>query len=73
MKTIAVRDEVYEQLSRLKKDKESFSDVILRVINEKRKNSIEIFEKYAGSIEDSDILDFVMKERKRFRVREFDF
>ena len=73
MKTIAIRDEVYELLSRMKKDKESFSDVILRILEERRRMSIDVFGKYAGILRESDILDVVMRERGSFKVREFDF
>jgi len=29
--------------------------------------------KYAGSLKESNIMDIVLKERKSFRMREFDF
>jgi len=48
MKNIMVRDDVYERLKRLKKEGESFSDVILRLIEEKKGKYIEAFEKVAG-------------------------
>lgn len=72
MKNIVIRDEVYEMLSRMKGEKESFSDVILRMMLERRNRSLEVLRKYAGSLEGSDILDIVLKERKSFRMREFD-
>lgn len=73
MKNIVVRDEVYEMLSRMKGEKESFSDVILRMIMERRSRSLEVLRKYAGSLKESDMIDIVLKERKSFRMREFDF
>ncbi|AKG91524.1 hypothetical protein GAH_01163 [Geoglobus ahangari] len=72
MKNIMVRDEVYEKLQRLKRGKESFSDVILRLIEERRKNGLEILERYAGVLEDDELERIVMEERKRFRVRDID-
>jgi predicted CopG family antitoxin len=72
MKNIVVRDEVYEMLSRMKGEKESFSDVILRMMLEKRSRSLEVLRKYAGSLKGSDMLDIVLEERKNFRMREFD-
>lgn len=72
MKNIVVRDEVYEILSKMKGEKESFSDVILRMIMERRGRSLEVLRKYAGSLRESDIIDIVLKERKSFRMREFD-
>ena len=37
-----VRDEVYEKLLRLKREGESFSDVILRLIEERKTKSLEV-------------------------------
>ncbi|MEM1558259.1 MAG: antitoxin VapB family protein [Thermoproteota archaeon] len=73
MKTIAIRDEVYELLARMKGEKESFSDVILRIISERSRKSLEVLRKYAGSLEEGDLLKIVLEERKSFRMREFDF
>ncbi len=71
MKNIMVRDEVYEILQRMKRGKESFSDVILRLIEE-RKRGLEILERYAGALENDELERIVMEERKSFRVRDFD-
>ena len=67
MKNIMVRDEVYEKLQKMKRGKESFSDVILRLI-EKAKG-VEVLEKYAGKLEDGELEKVVMDERRKFRVR----
>ncbi len=72
MKNIVLRDEVYDKLSKMKKKGESFSDVILRLLEEKREKSLVVFEKYAGSLAESDLFEIVMKERKSFEVRDFD-
>ena len=72
MKNIMVRDDVYEKLKRLKKEGESFSDVILRLIEEKRRRSIEAFERVAGKLAESDLDKIVISERKRFEVKTFD-
>lgn len=55
MKNTVVRDEVCEMLSRMKGEKESFSDVILRMIMERRSRSLEVLKKYAGSLKESDL------------------
>lgn len=68
MKTIIVRDEVYELLRRMKRGGESFSDVILRLA--KRRGGKEVLERYAGSLANSELPEFVLKER--LRLREFD-
>lgn len=72
MKNISLRDEVYEELSRLKREGESFSDVILRLLRRNRERSLEVLRRYAGKLKDSDIEEIIMEERGRFRVREFD-
>ncbi|MEM2179430.1 MAG: antitoxin VapB family protein [Nitrososphaeria archaeon] len=72
MKNIVIRDEVYELLSRMKKEKESFSDVILRLIEERKNRSFEILRKYAGSLKGSKVLDMIVEERKSLRMREID-
>ncbi len=72
MKNIVLRDEVYEMLSRIKGDKESFSDVILRLMLDRGRRSLAALKKYAGSLEGSELLDIVLEERKSFRMREID-
>ena len=72
MKNIMVRDEVYEKLQRMKRGKESFSDVILRLIEGRKMRGIEVLERYAGKLADSELERIVMDERKKFRVRDFD-
>jgi len=39
MKTISIRDDVYQKLVELKGEKESFSDVIEKLLNKRRTNS----------------------------------
>ncbi len=72
MKNISLRDEVYEELSRLKREGESFSDVIMRLLRRNRERSLEILRRYAGKLKGSDIEEIIMEERRRFRVRELD-
>ncbi len=67
-----VRDEVYEKLLRLKKEGESFSDVILRLIEERKTKSLDVFERVAGKLSESDLFEIVMNERKKFEVRKLD-
>ncbi len=67
MKNIMVRDEVYEKLKAMKKEGESFSDVILRLVE--RKAGVEVLEKFAGSLAESEIDEIVLEERKKLRVR----
>lgn len=72
VKNVSLRDEVYEELSRLKREGESFSDVILRLLRKNRDRSLEILRRYAGKLKDSDIEEIVMEERARFRVKDSD-
>lgn len=68
MKTITLRDEVYEKLARLKRDNESFSDVIEKLI-ERREFKIE---NYFGILKESKVLDEIEKMlelRKSARLR----
>jgi len=72
VKNISLRDEVYEELLRLKREGESFSDVIMRLLRNNKERSLELLRRYAGKLRDSDIEEMIMGERKRFKVREFD-
>ncbi|MCQ4152927.1 MAG: antitoxin [Archaeoglobales archaeon] len=70
MKNIFIRDEVYEKLLKLKRGKESFSDVIMRLIE--GRTEVDVLEKYAGKLSESELSDLVSEERKKLRVRDFD-
>lgn len=59
-------------LSKMKRGKEFFSDAILRMLMERRNRSLKVLRKHAGSLRGSDMSDIVLKERKSFRMREFD-
>jgi len=66
MKTLTIKDEVYEKLLRLKRENESFSDVLERLISRER-TSLRTF--YGSlkdlSISEGDTLTF----RKRVSMR----
>ena len=64
-----MRDEVYGELSRLKRKGESFSDVIVRLLRRNRERSLEILKRYAGKLKGSNVEEIIMEER-RFGVRE---
>ncbi|MDW8014193.1 MAG: antitoxin VapB family protein [Archaeoglobaceae archaeon] len=68
MKTITLRDEVYEKLLRLKRENESFSDVIEKLIERKEFK----IENYFGILKESKVLDEIEKMlelRKSARLR----
>ena len=63
MKTISIRDDVYEKLLRLKEEGESFSDVIEKLL-EKKGFSLE---DYFGRLKDSPALDKIAEYSRRIR------
>ena len=63
MKTITIREEIYEKLVKLKREGESFSDVIERLLN-KPKISIRFF---AGKLKDSKALKYLEETWLKFR------
>ncbi len=62
-KTISIRDDVYDILKNLKKEDESFSDVIEKLA-EKKKSDIR---EYFGALKDSRVLDEIEKDCKEIR------
>ncbi|BFI73684.1 antitoxin [Nanoarchaeota archaeon] len=72
MRTIMIRDEVYEKLRKLKRKGESFSDLIERLIKlrKKRENKVKkLLEKYAGTLEDDELVKIIEEERKKFYIK----
>jgi len=63
MKTISIRDDVYERLLRLKGEGESFSDVIEKLLAIKGFS----IEEYFGCLRDSPILEEIAKYSKKLR------
>jgi predicted CopG family antitoxin len=72
-KAISLSEKAYETLKNMKKKGESFSDVVLRVADEKRKKSI--FE-FAGTWKGSDlekVFSIVLKDREQSKSREIEY
>jgi len=63
MKTITIREDLYEKLVRLKRKGESFSDVIERLLDRPRV-SIRFF---AGKLKDSEALKYLEETWLEFR------
>jgi len=63
MKTITIRDDTYEKLARLKRNGESFSDVIERLIEQKDFD----ISRYFGILKDSEVLEKILEYSKDFR------
>jgi predicted CopG family antitoxin len=64
MKTITIRDETHRALLRLKVEGDSFSDVIDRLIEENPGN----IRRFAGALEDSEVLGPLREFTKKLRV-----
>ena len=62
-KNISIRDDVYNLLKGAKRDEESFSDVIERLL---KKDKIDLSE-YFGALKDSPLLDKIEADSKRVR------
>ena len=67
-KKITIREEVYNLLMRLKREDESFSDLLERLV--KRNSSVELLERMAGTIEFGDtelLISEIREKRKKWR------
>jgi len=69
VKTITIRDDVYDLLAKIKREGESFSDVILRLIR-RESNIMDFF----GILKESEVLEELEKdiinERKKWKLRD---
>lgn len=65
IKTISIREEVYETLKSMKRKDEGISDAIERLINKKGEGNLEDF---FGVLKDSEVLEGLEKDTKRIRA-----
>ncbi len=71
-KVISLSEKAYETLKGMKKPGESFSDVVLRVANDKKKKSLlEFSGKWSGDDAD-EVLAQIMKDREQSASRKVD-
>ena len=63
VKTISIRDEIYEKLSSARREGESFSDAIDRLLKRDRVD----LSKYFGALKESDLLDDLEKDSIEMR------
>ena len=62
-KTISIRDDIYKLLKDARRDEESFSDVIGRLL---KKDKTDLSE-YFGSLKDNPFLDEIEKDSRKIR------
>jgi len=62
-KTISIRDDVYKSLKDARREEESFSDVIGRLL---KKDKTDLSE-YFGSLKDNPLLDELEKDSRKIR------
>ena len=64
-KTISIREDVYESLKSMKREDESISDAVERLINKKREvNLVDFF----GVLKDSEVLRGLEEDTKKIRA-----
>lgn len=65
-KTVSLRETAYEKLEKLKKEGESFSDVVERISEERKQN----LEQFSGAFKEIvEVEDQLEKEREKFEMR----
>ncbi|MBN1803527.1 MAG: hypothetical protein JW891_18600 [Candidatus Lokiarchaeota archaeon] len=75
-KTISLNLKAYKKLKKFKKEKESYSDLILRLCNtQESKNNEDILLKYVGVFKDDEeywkeVEDTIQEERNRHLISE---
>lgn len=74
-KSVSLSDDVYATLKSLKKEGESFSDVVIRITDSKPKRDImDFWGKWSGGKEELDRMEKeIYAARKRFKLRTVDF
>ncbi len=74
-KVISLSDMAYEEIKALKEADDSFSDVILKLVDKARKRSLlDFFGKWPGTGDEiSHIKKEIEKDRKRLKTREVHF
>lgn len=63
-KTISIREEVYSALKSLKREDESFSDIIGKLTKKRKSNLLD----YYGALKDSKIINEIEEDCKKIRA-----
>ena len=72
-KVISLSNKAYESLKKLKEEKDSFSDIVLKLINkEKKKSLLEFAGVWKNANEMDKIFERIFNERYRARDRNVD-
>jgi len=72
-RVISLSDEAYEELRKLKKDRESFSDVVIKITSKEKKPLTDFFGKWPEPKELNRIEKELETERKKAKMRAVDF
>ena len=68
-KTITISEEAYEALAKAKTEKESFTDVILRIVKKRKEGTLlEYLRKLEPDEEFAKVLERILEERKRISL-----
>ncbi len=71
-KVISLSNEAYQKLKNSKKPGESFSDVVMRIVSEKKKKSLLEFSGTWEGDDADEVLAQLMKDREQSRSRQVD-
>jgi len=69
VKTITIKDDVYEELIKLKKDRESFSEVIMRILKGKKISLLDFYGVFSDKELWLNIEKEIIEERKKALIR----
>lgn len=72
-RVISLSDEAYEELRKLKRGGESFSDVVIKITKKERKPLTSFFGAWPDKKEVDRIEKELEKERKRAKIRDVEF
>lgn len=74
-KTVSLSDEAYEALKKIKREDESFNDLILRLVSEQeQKDILSLAGTWRGSDEETKkILETIYENRKQTKTERFNF
>ncbi|MBI3033362.1 antitoxin VapB family protein [Candidatus Woesearchaeota archaeon] len=73
VKVISLSNKAYEELKALKQGHDSFSDVVIKLVEKKPKgNLMDFFGKWPGGKEELDKIAKILEEdRKKFKTRDY--